>query len=59
VDFHSFRRWFITEARNASTDLAVVAVVVGHEAAGMTDGVYHGGPTEALKRACVRAVSLP
>ena len=59
VDFHSFRRWFITEARNAGADRAVVAAVVGHEAEGMTDGVYHGGPTEALKRAGVEAVRLP
>lgn len=59
VDFHSFRRWFITSARNAGIDRAVVAAVVGHEAHGMTDGVYHGGPTEALKVACVTAVKLP
>ncbi len=59
VDFHSFRRWFITTARNAGIDRAVVAAVVGHEAEGMTDGVYHGGPTEALKVACVAAVGLP
>ena len=59
VDFHSLRRWFVTTARNAGIDATVVAAVVGHEAEGMTDGVYHGGPTEALKRACVEAVRLP
>ena len=58
-DFHSFRRWFITTARNAGVDRAVVAAVVGHEANGMTDGVYHGGPTGTLKAACVAAVRLP
>lgn len=59
VDFHSLRRWFVTTARNAGIDKTIVAAVVGHEAEGMTDGVYYGGPTEALKRACVEAVQLP
>ena len=29
VDFHSLRRWFVTTARNAQQDRAVVAAVVG------------------------------
>lgn len=59
VDFHSWRRWFITAARNAGTDRAVVAAVVGHETGTLTDDTYHGGPSEALLRACVEAVQLP
>ena len=59
VDFHSWRRWFVTEARNSGADTATVAAVVGHEVSGMTDGTYHGGVSEALKRACVEAVKLP
>lgn len=69
VDFHSFRRWFITKAGRALADGAVgftawtVADVVGHDRKymelGMTLGVYAGGSSEAAKRACVEAVILP
>lgn len=59
VDFHSWRRWFVTSARNAGIDRATVAAVVGHEAGNLTDDTYSGGPAEALLRACVEAVRLP
>jgi integrase len=59
VDFHSFRRWFVTQARNAGADLATVAAVVGHGPGNITDAIYSGGPSEALLRACVEAVRLP
>lgn len=59
VDFHSWRRWFVTTARNAGIDRAVVAAVVGHDTGNITDDVYHGGPADALLRACVEAVKLP
>ena len=59
VDFHSWRRWFVTEARNAGADQAVVAAVVGHEVGNITYDVYAGGPSEALLRVCVEAVRVP
>jgi integrase len=59
VDFHSWRRWFITAARNAGVDRAVVAAVVGHEVGNLTDDTYSGGPSEERLRACVEAVQLP
>jgi integrase len=59
VDFHSFRRWFVTQARNAGIDRATVAAVVGHETGNMTDDTYSGGPSDKLLRACVEAVRLP
>lgn len=59
VDFHSWRRWFVTEARRAGFDRAVVAAVVGHETGNITDDVYSGGPANEQKRACVEAVRLP
>lgn len=31
VDFHSARRWFVTQCRQAGIDRATVAAVVGHE----------------------------
>ncbi len=59
TDFHSWRRGFVTEARNAGIDRAVVAAVVGHEAGNLTDDTYSAGPSDDLKRACVEAVRLP
>ena len=59
VDFHSWRRWFVTQARNANIDRAVVAAVVGHEVGNLTDDLYSGGPSDGLRRACVEAVRLP
>jgi integrase len=59
VDFHSWRRWFVTTARNAGVDRATVAAVVGHETGNLTDDTYSGGPGERLLRACVEAVRLP
>jgi hypothetical protein len=59
VDFHSLRRWFITKARGAGIDRAVVAAVVGHEVGNITDDVYSGGPSDAQLKACVAAVKLP
>jgi len=58
VDFHSWRRWFITTARNAGIDRAVVAATVGHEAGNLTDDVYSRVAGAALV-ACVAAVQLP
>ena len=59
VDFHSLRRWFVTKARNAGIDRAVVAAVVGHEAGNLTDDTYSGGPSRDQRQACVEAVILP
>ncbi len=59
VDFHSLRRWFVTTARNAGQDQAMVAAVVGHEAGTLTDDIYSAGPSDVLRRAVVEAVKLP
>jgi integrase len=59
VSFHSFRRWFITEAVRAGQPLAVVQQVVGHKQQGVTMGVYFGGFDMEQLRACVEAVRLP
>ena len=59
VNFHSFRRWFTTEAARAGISPIVLAGVVGHRLPGMTYGVYFGGSTLDQKRECVEAVRLP
>lgn len=61
VDFHSFRRWFVTKAEQAGMLPHIVSAVVGHKAGreGMTLGTYSGGPSLEQRRACVQAVKLP
>lgn len=62
VNFHSARKWFVTEAHRAGFSEDIVAAIVGHEREGgkkITFGVYSGGPSGAQKRACVEAVKLP
>jgi integrase len=59
VNFHSFRRWFITKAEQAGQPESTIAVVVGHKRQGMTFGVYSGGPLLEQARQCIEAVVLP
>jgi integrase len=59
VNFHSFRRWFITEAERAGQPEHIIAAVVGHKRPGMTLGRYSSGPAIEQARACVEAVKLP
>ena len=59
VNFHSFRRWFITKAERADQPESIIAVVVGHKRQGMTLGRYSAGPLLEQARRCVEAVLLP
>jgi integrase len=61
VNFHSFRRWFVTEAERAGIPESTISSVVGHEEGrkSITLGVYSGGPAWQQMRACVEAVKLP
>lgn len=59
VDFHSFRRWFVTACEQAHQPVSTIESVVGHARKGMTLGRYSGGPTLEMRRACVEAVKLP
>jgi integrase len=59
VDFHSLRRWTITQMRKRF-DQVVVADVVGHERGeSTTDQVYVGQTGWDVMVACVEAVRLP
>lgn len=60
VNFHSFRRWFVTEAERAGQPETTIAAVVGHAEGrrSMTFGIYSGGPSDQQRRACVE-VHLP
>jgi integrase len=59
VTFHSFRRWFITQAERAGQPETIIAAVVGHKRSGMTLGLYSAGPDREQFTRCVEAVTLP
>lgn len=58
VNFHSFRRWFITEAERAGQPAHIISAVVGHKRAGMTLGVYSAGPSLDQAKICVESVRI-
>ena len=59
VNFHSFRRWFITKAERAGNSGDLIAAIVGHKRTGMTLGRYSEGPEMRMARRCVKSVQLP
>lgn len=60
VNFHSFRRWFVTQAEQAGQQESIISLVVGHEQGrDFTLKKYSGGASDEQKRACVEAVKLP
>jgi len=61
VNFHSARRWFITEAERGGILPHTISLVVGHEIGrkSITLGDYSRGGSGAQRRACVEAVRLP
>jgi integrase len=61
IDFHSFRRWFVTKAEQAGQPPHVISSVVGHAEGreGMTLSKYSGGPSEQQMREVVESVRLP
>tara|TARA_R110002051_G_scaffold302753_3_gene371258 strand:- start:2031 stop:3305 length:1275 start_codon:yes stop_codon:yes gene_type:complete len=59
IDFHSFRRWFVTKAEQAGQPESLIRAVVGHKRDGITLGTYSGGPSIEQRRAVVEAVRLP
>jgi hypothetical protein len=59
VNFHSWRRFFVTKAEQAGQPEHIIAVAVGHKRAGVTLGRYSAGPLMEQVRGCVEAVKLP
>jgi integrase len=62
IDFHSFRRWFITEAvRHSGHPEWVVSQIVGHATGkqSVTIGTYFGGSLDEQLVAVVESVRLP
>jgi integrase len=59
VNFHSWRRWFITKADQAGLREQDVARTVGHKVKGMSFGLYSGGSSLEQLRTVVEVVKLP
>ncbi|WP_406853788.1 DUF6538 domain-containing protein [Alsobacter sp. KACC 23698] len=59
TNFHSFRRWFATQAERAGQSGDTIASVLGHKRGTITLDDYSDGPGAVLMRACVEAVRLP
>ncbi|MDM9623853.1 hypothetical protein QTL94_26270, partial [Rhizobium sp. S96] len=59
VNFHSFRRWFVTKAIQAGQAELTVQIVVGHKPQSVAASVYLGGLTMEQMAECVEAVKLP
>lgn len=59
VNFHSFRRWFITKAERAAVNGDLLAAIVGHKRSGLTLGRYSEGPDMDAARSAVAKVLLP
>lgn len=59
VDFHSFRRWFITKAEQARQPVHFIEALVGHKRHGETLGRYSEGPLVQQYRDVVASVQLP
>lgn len=61
INFHSFRRWFVSEAVKAGTPVHVLRQVVGHQQpkSDVTLSTYFRGELEQAKVACVNSVVMP
>lgn len=59
VNFHSFRRWFITKAERSGTSGDLIAAIVGHKRSGLTLGRYSEGPEMEAAKVAVAKVLLP
>lgn len=59
VNFHSFRRWFISRAEQAGVEAAMISAIVGHKHGSITLDVYSEGTTMQRARRAVAKVKLP
>lgn len=59
VNFHSFRRWFITVGERAKIDGDLLAAIVGHKRSGITLGRYSEGPDVEAAKSALAMIRLP
>ncbi|MGU3340790.1 tyrosine-type recombinase/integrase [Methylobacterium mesophilicum] len=59
VNFHSFRRWFISRMEQAGVADPMISAVVGHKRGSITLDVYSEGPKMRAARRAVARIKLP
>ena len=59
VNFHSFRRWFITKGERTNPPVGMIEALVGHTRKGITLSVYSEGPEMQAARKTVEKIKLP
>lgn len=59
VNFHSFRRWFMTRAEQAGVDTNLLSAMVGHKRGSITLDTYSEGPEGKRARLSIEFVKLP
>lgn len=59
LNFHSFRRWFITKGERAGISGDLLAAIVGHKRSGLTLGHYSEGPEIGQARRAICKINLP
>lgn len=59
VNFHSWRRWFITKMERAAVDGDLISAIVGHKRSGLTLGRYSEGPEMEAAKLAIAKVLLP
>jgi len=59
VNFHSFRRWFISRMEQAGVAENMIAAIVGHKRGSITLDVYSEGPKMRAARRAIARIKLP
>lgn len=59
VNFHSFRRWFVSRMEQAGVDGDLVSAIVGHQRGSITLDTYSESTTIARAREAISRVKLP
>lgn len=59
VNFHSFRRWFITKLEREGVPGDLIAAIVGHKRGGLTLDRYSSGPALQMALEAIVKIKLP
>ncbi|MGE7152385.1 tyrosine-type recombinase/integrase [Methylorubrum rhodesianum] len=59
VNFHSFRRWFITKLEQAGVEDSLISAIVGHKRGSITLDVYSGGAEIERAAKAIAQIKLP
>jgi integrase len=59
VNFHSFRRWFVTRIRQAGVEQEMVSAIVGHKQTSITLSIYSDGETIKKAAEAVELLRIP